>query len=914
MSEIVNNLLAKLAGLLGDECQKLKGVERHVRFLEDELSTMKAFLDELGLRDELDPLTKNWRDHVRDMAYDMEDCLDDFLVNLGSASDNAGFIDRTTELVNILWARHQFTSQIQELKDRAIEANHRRKRYKLDDSSSSSSALVPVDPRVSALYREAASLVGIDGPRDEIVRWLADSEEKLKVVSIVGFGGLGKTTLAKQVYDKIGEQFNFKAFVPVSQRPDMAALLIGLESKLKGTEICRTRKVHDIINDLREHLTDKRYFIVVDDLWDRPTWDIISCAFPDNGNGSRIIVTTRVEDVARLACRNHQECVYKIKPLNVQDSKRLFFSRVVAPEDVNPSQYEEGSTEILKRCGGLPLAIITIAGILASRPGILRRDWETIRSYLGVQSATDLTMEGMRRILNLSYMHLPAHLRVCSLHLGMHPEDHEIMRDDLVRQWIAESLVRGLPGQDLEDIGRSYFNELINRSLIQPEETFAGDVVSCRVHDMIRDVIISKCEEENFMSMVYNSEDIARLRKCKLKVRRLFMSSSCFGATNGAISRTTATSLSKVRSIVSFGKRKCLFSRYLRVLFIETQGPTVVNLSDISRLFHLRYLKVIARSISLPSELKGLVHLETLELDSHALMSDSIPADVVQLPRLSHLAAPGHRLPSGIGNLELLRTLNGFQLTDCSSEDIKGLGELTNLQELWFIIEDTIEIDDAFVSSIEKLRQLRHLRLSHEWCLDNDSLSSISNPPLLIETLVLKGIVSFRTPKWIGDLHYLRHLQLSVRETSTDDIRLLGELRFLVELKFILLRVAANGAFIIRTGLFPALEYFYSRFTERHDKLQSAQGHVMSNLRFEVGTMPKLQRLELELEEEHWGGATPVGMEHLLALQQIKVSFDHRYPSWYGPPVAIIELTRRAESAHRDALQAHPNRHSIRIN
>ncbi|XBI42011.1 hypothetical protein VPH35_126403 [Triticum aestivum] len=776
MSEIVNNLLGKLADLLGDECQKLKGVEHHVQFLEDELSAMKARLEELGPRDELIPRRRTGRD-----------CIDDFILNLRSVNANAGFIEKVTQFLKNLWVRYQFTSQIQELKDRAIETNHRRKRYKRDDSSNSSSDLVAVDPWMPALYREAACLVGIDAPREELVRWLTDSEQELKVVSIVGFGGLGKTTLAKQVYDKIGGQFNCKAFVSVSQRPNMARLLTGLQSKLKRTEHCCTQEVQevqDIISKLREHLTHE------------------SCAFPDSGNGSRIIVTTRVEDVACWACHNRQQCIYKMKPLNDQDSKRLFFSRVFGPEH---------------RCGGLPLAVITIGGILASRPGILRQDWESIRSYLGVQSATDLTMEGMRRILNLSYMHLPVHLRACCLRLGMHPEDYEIMRDDLVRQWIAEGLVRSLPGLDLEDVARSYFNELINRSLIQPERTVAGDVISCKVHDVIRDVIISKCQEENFMSMVYNSEDMARLHECKPKVRRLFFCSSSNDATNGTISR--ATGLSKVRSIVSFGGSKylnsLLFSKYLRVLLIENWGITV-DLSDINRLFHLRYLKVTAGNIKLPSELKGL------------------------LPRLSHLTALCHRLPEGIGNLKLLRTLNGFQLTGCSSEDIKGLGELTNLRELFFVIEDTTEIDDAL---------------------------------------------------------------LYVRQTSTDDIGLLGELPSLMEFKLCLLHFAANGAIIVRTGLFPALEYFQTYFQDEGHELHSAQDDVMAHLCFEVGSMPKLQRLELHLWERHWGGATPVGIEHVLALQQIKLGFAY-----------CGEVDRRAESAFRDALQAHPNRHSIRFN
>ncbi|VAI93624.1 unnamed protein product [Triticum turgidum subsp. durum] len=528
--------------------------------------------------------------------------------------------------------------------------------------------------------------------------------------------------------------------------------------------------------------------------------------------------------------------------------------------------------------------------------------WESIRSYLGVQSAIDVTMEGMRHILNLSYMHLPVDLRACCLRLGMHPEDHEIMRDDLLRQWIAEGLVRNLPGQDLEDVARSYFNELINRSLIQPERTIAGDVVSCTVHDMIHEVIISKCEEENFMSVVYNSDDMPKLHKRKLKVRRLFLSSSSDDAIDGTISRTTDTSLSKVRSIVSFGESYFL-ARYLRVLFIGNWKIHTVDLSDINQLLHLRYLKVTAENIKLPSELKGLVHLETLEMTCR-----SIPSDVVQLPRLSHLAALCHRLPSGIGNLKLLRTLNGFQLTGCSSEDINGLGELTNLRELFLRIEDTVEIDDALASSIEKLRKLRHLRLFHNGNLENDSLLSLSNPPLHIETLRMNGIVTFRIPRWIGDLHYLRYLDLRVRETSTDDIRLLGELRSLMEFRLYLFHFAANGVIVIRTGLFPALEYFQADFREQRHEVHSAEDDVMAHLCFEVGSMPKLQRLELHLSERHWGGATPVGVEHLLALKQIKLAFAYRGSS------DIDEVDRRAESAFRDALQGHPNHHSIRIN
>ena len=156
--------------------------------------------------------------------------------------------------------RSKIANQIEELKRLAMEANDRRKRYKIDDCINSSPGVVAIDPRMSAIYKEAAGLVGIDGPTKELVSLLMDPQKKLKVVSIVGFGGLGKTTLAKQVYDKIGEQFNCRAFVSVSQRPDLKSLLISLQHKLGMEESSHARELQDIIDCLRQHLKPKRYF------------------------------------------------------------------------------------------------------------------------------------------------------------------------------------------------------------------------------------------------------------------------------------------------------------------------------------------------------------------------------------------------------------------------------------------------------------------------------------------------------------------------------------------------------------------------------------------------------------------------------------------------------------------------------
>jgi hypothetical protein len=260
---VMKPLLGKLTKLLGEEYKKLTGVRKQAAFLRDELSAMKALLDKMELMDKLDPLAKNWRDHVREMSYDMENCIDDFIRDIEGVNQNAGFVKKMAKRLRRLGRRHQIAKRIEELKVLALEANARRERYKIDDCVDSSPGLVVIDPRISTIYKEAASLVGIDGPRQELVSWLIDSQNKLKVVSIVGFAGLGKTTLAKQVYDQIGGQFDCKAFFSVSQRPDVKSLLIGLQRKLGMGESSHAHDLQDIIDRLKEYLKHKRYIFLL---------------------------------------------------------------------------------------------------------------------------------------------------------------------------------------------------------------------------------------------------------------------------------------------------------------------------------------------------------------------------------------------------------------------------------------------------------------------------------------------------------------------------------------------------------------------------------------------------------------------------------------------------------------------------
>lgn len=176
--------------------------------------------------DDLDIQVKEWTNQIRELSYDIEDCIDDFThrVDRGpNTSDSMmGFFQKSIQKVRTLGARNKIANQIWMLKARVDDASERRRRYNFDGVVSSSSGVVSIDPRLPALYADAESLVGIDGPREELIKRLTEREgntgQKLKVVSVVGLGGLGKTTLVRQVYDKIGGQFDCRAFVSVSQK------------------------------------------------------------------------------------------------------------------------------------------------------------------------------------------------------------------------------------------------------------------------------------------------------------------------------------------------------------------------------------------------------------------------------------------------------------------------------------------------------------------------------------------------------------------------------------------------------------------------------------------------------------------------------------------------------------------------
>lgn len=263
---------------LANECSHIKGLRKQLVFLEAELVAMRAFLLKVAAMEQEGPLDiqlKVWAQDVRETSYDVEDCVDDFPRSLHLARGRQQqqrsnmikqFFSTCSEMLFTLLTWHQYADKFEALKVRVVDAGDRWERYKLDGLGCCSSNLT-MDPRLSALFTGESRLAGIERPRDELVRWLVGPEGGLathpRVVSIVGFGGLGKTTLARQVYVKVSGDFLCTMFLSVSQKPNLCKILRDCLSQLaRGNQISGDTEAWNevkMITEIRDYLADKRY-------------------------------------------------------------------------------------------------------------------------------------------------------------------------------------------------------------------------------------------------------------------------------------------------------------------------------------------------------------------------------------------------------------------------------------------------------------------------------------------------------------------------------------------------------------------------------------------------------------------------------------------------------------------------------
>uniref|UniRef100_A0ACD6A1L6 Uncharacterized protein n=1 Tax=Avena sativa TaxID=4498 RepID=A0ACD6A1L6_AVESA len=653
----------------------------------------------------------------------------------------------------------------------------------------------------------------------------------------------------------------------------------------------------------------RKYLIVIDDVWARSTWDIVNRAFPDGNHCSRILVTSELEDVALKCCGYEPQYVHKMKPLSEDDSRQLFYSIVGFSQELS-----EVSNSIIRKFGGLPLAIVTIASLLASRMG-KPEQMEYVHKSLGYGLMTNHTLDGMKQVVNLSYRNLLQHLKACLLYLCIFPEDYIIWTDDLVKQWIAEGFICASEDKDEEEISRSYFDELISSRLIHPIHIDGnGKVLSCTMHPMMRNHIMHESLVENFVAAIDNSQIATRFTH---KVRRLSLQ---FGNAEDA-TLSTNMRLSQVRTLAFFGAFMCVPSitefRLLQVLILHFWGEEEsirFDLTSILEIFRLRYLQVTCNVTLEIQEMQMLGRLQCLEtLNVDAARGSTVPSDIFHLPRLLHLKLPAEtNLLCGIGHMTSLRTLGHFDLSTNTTKEVQKLGRLTNVQDLQLTCTPVgpcsylVQKMECLSLVLRKLNNLKCLTLKSSRVLNLgrqrsgtsiccDALSSLTSPPALLRRLEwLPRICTFSNlPVWIGHLGKLCILKIGVRELVRNDVDLLKRLPALTVLS-LYVHTKPAGIIVFSKGGFLVLKYFRFRCS-------------VTCLKFEADVMPNLRKLKLGFDAD---GAIqyvpiPAGLHHLSGLEEISAKI--------GGAGTNEPVRRIVESALSDAIRMHPRRPSVRI-
>ncbi|XP_066325387.1 disease resistance protein RGA4-like [Miscanthus floridulus] len=618
-------------------------------------------------------------------------------------------------------------------------------------------------------------------------------------------------------------------------------------------------------------------------------WSTIGSAFPDNkGLSCRIIVTTPIQSIA-YACSSEDRYIYKMRGLGKKHSAQLFKRK--------GPKVELEQAQILKKCDGLPLALVSIAQFMSKKCVPNGTSCKDVCNRLGYYLETDKdTLARMQGVLAKNYASLHGHeLKACLLYLGLFPSEHPIRKKRLLRRWLAEGLV------ETQDLAVMNFQEFIDRNITRPiDVSYNEKVKTCRTCGIMLEWIRRKSVSQDFITLC--CDGIVKLLcdqggrpKC---VRRLCLH-------RGGTAHVSLGNVSLVRSLTIFNEADETlvdFGNYqlLRVLDLEEcNNLSEEKLRGIGNLLLLKYLSLGGTITKLPIEIANLEFLQTLDIRRTNVRT--LPIDVMSLPFLVHLlgkfrltgkakqmSKAEQFLSSGKSNLQtlagfivgesegflqLLSHMNNLRKIKAWCESISGSNGTVHLVET---VQKYIQDNDEEEQTNQDDRSMSlHFKVSS---LDFHSLKG----PCYLSSLKLHGMLGTALPPFVSLLSGLRELCLSTSTLTADILATVSKLCYLQYLKLIADQIEE---FFIEARAFPKLL-----------RLCLVLQHPTNNiLVINEGALSKLVALQLLFE----GLNDPSGINiaHLKSLKEVTLHPDQ-----------TIKLDQWQQAA-RD----HPNRLNVEL-
>ncbi|KAL7235044.1 hypothetical protein ACSBR1_018512 [Camellia fascicularis] len=395
---VVGLLIGRIVSTLENEASLIAGVRDELNQLKLEFASMRFFLEDADKTTVQTEGEKTWVANVRDLAYEVEDIIDEYMYYMNKQKVYGKFTWFLCQIVYApknLWVRRQIATNLQKINSMIKAIPERNRRYGLDHVGGASSSSQDHQRRLpnhseSSLFYRDDDLVGIEDGKEQLLGWLMDKEESQRmVISVVGMGGSGKTTLVAQAYKSqiVKRQFDCYASITVSQTYAVDDLLRSMIKEFyHGAKEAipmdlSSMSYRELIEMITNFLRLKRYVIVFDDVWSSNLWRDIHVSLLDEGLRSRVILITRKEDVAS-SFFGVKSRVHYIKLLGVSDAWNLFCMKAFSsnPNRCCPQYLKTLAQDIVAKCEGLPLAIIALGGVMSSK--YLESDWRKIYNGL----------------------------------------------------------------------------------------------------------------------------------------------------------------------------------------------------------------------------------------------------------------------------------------------------------------------------------------------------------------------------------------------------------------------------------------------------------------------------------------------------------------------------------------------------
>nr|XP_023924489.1 putative disease resistance protein RGA1 [Quercus suber] len=778
--DVAKGIIGIAGKLAAKEIALISGVKDEITKLGETVSTIKAVLLHAEAKEhnsELREAIKPWLKSLKDAMCDADDLLDEIstealrrevMTRDKKAKEVRIFFSKSNQLAYDLRMGHK----VKAMKERFDEIAAARNKFGLEERSEESRVRYKAREQTHSLL-PGEDVIGREDDKKAIIESLLDyanAEENVSVLPIFGIGGLGKTTVAKLVFndEQIKNHFELKLWVCVSDDFDVKIIVEKIMECVKNKKP-EDLEMNTLVNDLQKEINGKRYLLVLDDVWneDREKWSSLKAILKGGTRGSGILLTTRSEEVAEIT---QSKQPHKLKGLDDQQSLSLF-KKMAFKEGEEPknASFVEIGKEILKMCVGVPLAIRTLGGMLYFKKS--ETEWSLFKN--NELSKIHQNEHDILPTLKLSYNHLPSHLKQCFAYCSLFPKDYRIDKSSLINMWMAHGFITLYDEKQCpEDVGHEYYMDLLWRSFFQEveEDELAIQVTGSESTTIYskENVIDEKTRHVSFGDTLYSSLEtpISLYRARRIKTFLL-------PCQQGYVTSNLGSSICSA-IVASF--------KFIRLLDLHIIGIKTIP-SSIKKLKHLRYLDLSENKDieMLPNSIVKLYNLQTLKLSECSKLKE-LPRDINKLVNLRFLEIDGcsglTHMPNRLGQLTNLQTLSRFVMSkgriDSMPRSYGELKELNRLNELSgnLSIENLKQVKDAPLEYKDaNLKEKQRLdRLNLKWVAedinetgagyDDMSLEALQ-PHINLKALSLEWYGGVIFPHWLVSLTNLVRFNLS---------------------------------------------------------------------------------------------------------------------------------------------------------